>query len=148
MNKQEMTNRIAELEVTNSKLLRELNETRFFRDLRVPRRDHDAVLKSMSICQSMIERLMISLFKASPKHPDVADARTILALLEDMINWNSTMQNEAWTEREMLRMGEINKRHREQLSETLAGRDQMERFYESTDSRGKITGHVIKEYKP
>jgi len=148
MNKQEMTNRIAELEVTNSKLLRELNETRFLRDLRVPRRDHDEVLKSMSICQSMIERLMISLFKASPKHPDVADARTILALLEDMIKWNSTMQNEAWTEREMLRMEGINKRHREQLSETLAGRDQMERFYESTDSRGKITGHVIKEYKP
>jgi hypothetical protein len=148
MNKQEMMNKIAKLEEEVTWQYKELVEARMMRDLRVPRRDHDALLKSMSICQSMIERLMISLFKASPKHPDVADARTILALLEDMIHWNSDMQNDAWNEREMLRLEEINKRHREHLAETLMGRDQMERFYESTDSRGKISGHVIKEYKP
>ena len=62
----------------------------------VPVRDHDAVLKSMSVCQGMMERLMLALRKVQPESPVIIDALIILDLLEHLIVNNPKMQDEDW----------------------------------------------------
>ena len=123
--------------------------------LRVPKRDHDAVLKSMSVCQATIERLMIALYKLKPNHPEVADARIILGLLEHLIQNNPLMQDEGWEARKKAHAEELKakaeaikaqrmKRPAEMLGERAAFEDS---FEERALNRKKVKGTVKKEYK-
>jgi hypothetical protein len=116
--------------------------------VRVPRRDYDAVLKSMSVCQNTIERLMLALYKLKPNHPEVADARIILGMLEHLIQNNPLMQDEEWVARDKARVEALKakrmKRPAEILGERIAFEDS---FEERALNRKKVFGKVKKEHK-
>jgi hypothetical protein len=116
--------------------------------VRVPRRDYDAVLKSMSVCQNTIERLMLALYKLKPNHPEVADARVILGMLEHLIQNNPLMQDEVWVARDKARAEALKaqrmKRPAEMLGERIAFEDS---FEERVLNRKKVFGKVKKEHK-
>lgn len=118
-------------------------------NLRVSKRDHDAVLKSMSVCQNTIERLMLALYKLKPNHPEVADARIILGMLEHLIQNNPLMQDEVWEARDKARAESLKakrmKRPAEMLGERIAFEDS---FEERALNRKKVKGIVKKEHKP
>ena len=51
----------------------------------VPKKDHDAAIGSLKVCQNTIETLMQALSKIDPKSPEVGQAWAILAGLEAII---------------------------------------------------------------
>jgi len=51
----------------------------------VPKKDHDAAIGSLKVCQNTIETLMQALSKIDPKSPAVGQAWPILAGLEAII---------------------------------------------------------------
>ena len=51
----------------------------------VPKRDYNAAIGSMKVCQNMIETLMVELRKLDPASRAAADASSILAGLEAII---------------------------------------------------------------
>ena len=117
--------------------------------VRVPRRDHDAVLKSMSVCQNTIERLMLALFKLKPKSEEVADARIILGMLEHLIDNNPHMQDEVWVAREKARVEALKAQRMKRPAEMLGERIAFENsFEERALNRKKVFGKVKKEHKP
>lgn len=117
--------------------------------LRVPKRDHDAVLKSMSVCQNTIERLMLALYKLKPNHPEVADARDILQYLEHLIQNNPLMQDEVWVARDKVRVEALKAKRMKRPAEMLGERIAFENsFEERVLNRKKVKGIVKKEHKP
>jgi len=66
--------------------LHEVEKTIMMLSTRVPKRDYDASLGALRVCQNTIETLMQALFKLEPTSQEVADARTILMGLEEVIN--------------------------------------------------------------
>lgn len=116
--------------------------------LRVPRRDYDAVLKSMSVCQNTIERLMLALYKLKPNHPEVADARVILGMLEHLIQNNPLMQDEEWVARDKARAEALKAKRMKRPAEMLGERIAFENsFEERALNRKKVFGKVKKEHK-
>jgi len=113
--------------------------------VRVPRRDYDAIVKSMSVCQNTIERLMVALFKVKPNHPEVGDARDILQFLEHLIQNNDPMQDEAWIAREKARVEALKAERMKRIAEMLGERAAFEKSFEN---RKNIKGTVKKEHKP
>jgi len=117
--------------------------------LRVPRRDYDAVLKSMAVCQNTIERLMLALFKLKPKSEEVADARIILGMLEHLIQNNPLMQDEDWKARDMARVEALKAQRMKRPAEMLGERIAFENsFEERALNRKKVKGTVKREHKP
>ena len=112
---------------------------------RVPRRDYDAIVKSMSVCQNAIECLMVALFKVKPNHPEVGDARDILQFLEHLIQNNNPMQDEAWIAREKARVEALKAERMKRIAEMLGERTAFEKSFEN---RKNIKGTVKKEHKP
>jgi hypothetical protein len=51
----------------------------------VPKKDHDAAIGSLKVCQNTIETLTQALSKIDPKSPEVGQAWAILAGLEAII---------------------------------------------------------------
>jgi hypothetical protein len=66
--------------------LQEIEEAVTLLGTRVPRRDYDAAIGALQVCQNTIETLTTALFKVKPKSVEVANARTILAGLEAIID--------------------------------------------------------------
>lgn len=66
--------------------LREIEEAITLLGTRVPRRDYDAAIGALHVCQTTIESLMTTLFALKPKSREVANARTVLAGLEAIID--------------------------------------------------------------
>jgi hypothetical protein len=117
--------------------------------VRVPRRDYDAIVKSMSVCQNTIERLMLALFKVKPNHPEVGDARDILQYLEHLIQNNDPMQDEVWVAREKARVEALKAQRMKRPAEMLGERIAFENsFEERALNRKKVFGKVKKEHKP
>lgn len=73
----------------------------------VPKRDYNAIVRSMSVCQGTMEQLMLALRKVQPESPVVADALVILDLLEHLIVNNPRMQDEDWVARNEKRVKKI-----------------------------------------
>ena len=115
-----------ELEIAQQKI----KELELLVAVRVPRRDYDAIVKSMSVCQNTIERLMIALFKLKPKSQDVADARDILQYLEHLIQNNDPMQDEVWRAREKARVDAIRAERMKRPAEMLGERMKLEQAFE------------------
>jgi hypothetical protein len=113
--------------------------------VRVPRRDYDAIVKSMSVCQNTIESLMVALFKVKPKSQEVADARDILQYLEHLIQNNTPMQDEVWIARDKARIDMLKAERMKRPAEMLGERASLEERFEN---RKKIKGNVRKDYKP
>jgi hypothetical protein len=130
---------------TLEKALARIKELELLVAVRVPRRDYDAIVKSMSVCQNTIESLMVALFKVKPKSQEVADARDILQYLEHLIQNNTPMQDEVWIARDKARIdmlkAERMKRPAEMLGERAA-------FEDSLENMKKVKGTVKKEHKP
>ena len=117
--------------------------------VRVPRRDYDAIVKSMSVCQNTIERLMVALFKVKPKNQEVADARDILQYLEHLIQNNPLMQDEVWVAREKARVEALKAERMKRPAEILGERIKLDQVFEDREKqRKKISGTVKKEHKP
>ena len=95
---------LTEMAETLEKALARIKELELLVAVRVPRRDYDAIVKSMSVCQNTIESLMVALFKVKPKSQEVADARDILQYLEHLIQNNDPMQDDVWRAREKARV--------------------------------------------
>lgn len=134
-----------ELEIAQQKI----KELELLVAVRVPRRDYDAIVKSMSVCQNTIERLMIALFKLKPKSQDVADARDILQYLEHLISNNDPMQDEVWIAREKVRVDVIRAERMKRPSEMLGERIKLDQVFEDREKqRKKVSGTVKKEHKP
>ena len=66
--------------------LRDIESTITLLATRVPRRDYDAAVGALKICQHTIETLMNIIFKIDPTSREVANARSILAGLEAIID--------------------------------------------------------------
>ena len=136
---------LTELAETLEKALARIKELELLVAVRVPRRDYDAIVKSMSVCQNTIESLMVALFKVKPKSQEVADARDILQYLEHLIQNNTPMQDEVWVARDKARVdmlkAERMKRPAEMLGERAA-------FEDSLENMKKVKGTVRKDYKP
>ena len=66
--------------------LREIDEAMVMLNSRVPRRDYDAAVDALKVCQTTIETLTTELYALHPHSVAVGDARTILAGLEAIIN--------------------------------------------------------------
>jgi len=116
---------------------------------RVPRRDYDAIVKSMSVCQNTIERLMVALFKVKPNHPEVGDARDILQFLEHLIQNNDPMQDEVWIAREKARVDMLKAERMKRPAEMLGERIKLDQIFEDREKqRKKVFGTVKKEHKP
>jgi len=116
---------------------------------RVPRRDYDAIVKSMSVCQNTIERLMVALFKVKPKNQEVADARDILQYLEHLIQNNPLMQDEVWIAREKARVEALKAERMKRPAEMLGERIKLDQVFEDREKqRKKVSGTVKKEHKP
>ena len=116
---------------------------------RVPRRDYDAIVKSMSVCQNTIERLMVALFKVKPKSQEVADARDILQYLEHLIQNNDPMQDEVWIAREKARVDMLKAERMKRPAEMLGERIKLDQIFEDREKqRKKVFGTVKKEHKP
>ena len=134
-----------ELEIAQQKI----KELELLVAVRVPRRDYDAIVKSMSVCQNTIERLMIALFKLKPKSQDVADARDILQYLEHLISNNDPMQDEVWIAREKVRVDVIRAERMKRPAEMLGERIKLDQVFEDREKqRKKVSGTVKKEHKP
>jgi len=117
--------------------------------VRVPRRDYDAIVKSMSVCQNTIERLMVALFKVKPKSQEVADARDILQYLEHLIQNNDHMQDEVWIAREKARVEAIKAERMKRPAEMLGERIKLDQIFEDRlKQRKKVFGTVKKDHKP
>jgi len=117
--------------------------------VRVPRRDYDAIVKSMSVCQNTIERLMVALFKVKPNHPEVGDARDILQFLEHLIQNNDPMQDEVWIAREKARVDMLKAERMKRPAEMLGERIKLDQIFEDREKqRKKVFGTVKKEHKP
>ena len=115
---------------------------------RVPRRDYDAIVKSMSVCQNTIERLMVALFKVKPNHPEVGDARDILQFLEHLIQNNDPMQDEVWIAREKARVEALKAERMKRPAEMLGERIKLDQVFEDREKqRKKVSGTVKKEHK-
>jgi len=136
---------LTEMAETLEKALARIKELELLVAVRVPRRDYDAIVKSMSVCQNTIESLMVALFKVKPKSQEVADARDILQYLEHLIQNNTPMQDEVWIARDKARIdmlkAERMKRPAEMLGERAA-------FEDSLENMKKVKGTVKKEHKP
>ena len=136
---------LTEMAETLEKALARIKELELLVAVRVPRRDYDAIVKSMSMCQNTIESLMVALFKVKPKSQEVADARDILQYLEHLIQNNTPMQDEVWIARDKARIdmlkAERMKRPAEMLGERAA-------FEDSLENMKKVKGTVRKDYKP
>jgi len=136
---------LTEMAETLEKALARIKELELLVAVRVPRRDYDAIVKSMSVCQNTIESLMVALFKVKPKSQEVADARDILQYLEHLIQNNTPMQDEVWVARDKARVdmlkAERMKRPAEMLGERAA-------FEDSLENMKKVKGTVRKDYKP
>lgn len=107
----------------------------------VPVRDHDAVLKSMSVCQGMMERLMLALRKVQPESPVIIDALIILDLLEHLIVNNPKMQDEDWIAYNEKRVKKIKSANMKR-----AGR--MLRTANKPTEKPTFSGKVKREIKP
>ena len=136
---------LTEMAETLEKALAKIKELELLVAVRVPRRDYDAIVKSMSICQNTIERLMVALFKVKPKSQEVADARDILQYLEHLIQNNTPMQDEVWIAREKARIDMIKAERMKRPAEMLGERASIEERFEN---RKKVKGTVRKDYKP
>ena len=66
--------------------LHEIEEAITLLGTRVPRRDYDAAIGALHVCQTTIESLMTTLAKLKPKSKEVANARSVLAGLEAIID--------------------------------------------------------------
>jgi len=136
---------LTEMAETLEKALAKIKELELLVAVRVPRRDYDAIVKSMSICQNTIERLMVALFKVKPKSQEVADARDILQYLEHLIQNNTPMQDEVWIARDKARIDMLKAERMKRPAEMLGERASIEERFEN---RKKVKGTVRKDYKP
>lgn len=115
-------------EIISQQTLR-IQELEMLRDLRVPRRDHDEALKSLSVCQATIERLMIELAEKDPKNREVADASVILGLLEGMIGWNKSMQDDLFVATEKAKAEAIRAERMKHVDKFIQDRNSFEKKY-------------------
>ena len=136
---------LTELAETLEKALARIKELELLVAARVPRRDYDAIVKSMSVCQNTIESLMVALFKVKPKSQEVADARDILQYLEHLIQNNDPMQDDVWRAREKARVDVLKAERMKRPAEMLGERASIEERFEN---RKKVKGTVRKDYKP
>ena len=136
---------LTEMAEALEKALARIKELELLVAVRVPRRDYDAIVKSMSVCQNTIERLMVALFKVKPKSQEVADARDILQYLEHLIQNNTPMQDEVWVARDKARIDMLKAERMKRPAEILGERAA---FEESFENRKKVKGTVRKDYKP
>ena len=136
---------LTEMAETLEKALARIKELELLVAVRVPRRDYDAIVKSMSVCQNTIENLMVALFKIKPKSQEVADARDILQYLEHLIQNNIPMQDEAWIAREKARIDMIKAERMKRPAKMLGERAAFEDSFENIK---KVKGTVRKDYKP
>ena len=136
---------LTEMAETLEKALARIKELELLVAARVPRRDYDAIVKSMSVCQNTIERLMVALFKVKPNHPEVGDARDILQFLEHLIQNNDPMQDDVWRSREKARVEALKAERMKRPAEILGERASLEERFEN---RKKVKGTVRKDYKP
>jgi len=136
---------LTEMAETLEKALARIKELELLVAVRVPRRDYDAIVKSMSVCQNTIESLMVALFKVKPKSQEVADARDILQYLEHLIQNNTPMQDEVWIARDKARIDMLKAERMKRPAEMLGERASIEERFEN---RKKVKGTVRKDYKP
>jgi len=140
---------LTEMAETLEKALAKIKELELLVAVRVPRRDYDAIVKSMSICQNTIERLMVALFKVKPKSQEVADARDILQYLEHLIQNNTPMQDEVWVARDKARIDMLKAERMKRPAEMLGERIKLDQVFEDREKqRKKVSGTVKKEHKP
>ena len=140
---------LTEMAETLEKALARIKELELLVAVRVPRRDYDAIVKSMSICQNTIERLMVALFKVKPKSQEVADARDILQYLEHLIQNNTPMQDEVWVARDKARIDMLKAERMKRPAEMLGERIKLDQVFEDREKqRKKVSGTVKKEHKP
>ena len=140
---------LTEMAETLEKALAKIKELELLVAVRVPRRDYDAIVKSMSVCQNTIESLMVALFKVKPKSQEVADARDILQYLEHLIQNNTPMQDEVWIARDKARIDMIKAERMKRPAEMLGERIKLDQVFEDREKqRKKVSGTVKKEHKP
>jgi len=140
---------LTEMAETLEKALARIKELELLVAARVPRRDYDAIVKSMSVCQNTIERLMVALFKVKPKSQEVADARDILQYLEHLIQNNTPMQDEVWIARDKARIDMLKAERMKRPAEMLGERIKLDQVFEDREKqRKKVFGTVKKEHKP
>jgi hypothetical protein len=66
----------------------------------VSRKHYNDAIKSLSVCQKQIETLMLEIKRWNPTSRIAQDARTILDLLEAMIDFNPDMRMDKWKDNE------------------------------------------------
>ena len=134
---------LTEMAETLEKALARIKELELLVAVRVPRRDYDAIVKSMSMCQNQIETMALELTRLEPHNRVAADAFVVLGLLESMITANPDMQTEEWKADAKAKQDVRDAEYEKSRSEAFA-----KRWEGATTADNKYNGTVKKEHKP
>jgi len=134
---------LTEMAETLEKALARIKELELLVAVRVPRRDYDAIVKSMSMCQNQIETMALELTRLEPHNRVAADAFVVLGLLESMITANPDMQTEEWKADAKAKQDVRDAEYEKSRSEAFA-----KRWEGATTADKKYNGTVKKEHKP
>lgn len=116
----------------------------------VPRKHYTDAIKSLSMCQSQIETLMIELKRWNPTSVIAQDASTVLGLLEAMIDANPDMQTDDYRDKRKQDRDEAERIRREKFVARIWESSSSPRSFDERLKWNKenVFGTVDKDYKP
>jgi hypothetical protein len=116
----------------------------------VPRKHYTDAIKSLSMCQSQIETLMIELKRWNPTSVIAQDASTVLGLLEAMIDANPDMQTDDYRDKRKQDRDEAERIRREKVVARIWAVQSSPRSFDERLkwNKEKVFGTVEKDYKP
>jgi len=144
---------LTEMAETLEKALAKIKELELLVAVRVPRRDYDAIVKSMSMCQNQIETMALELTRLEPRNRVAQDAFVVLGLLESMITANPDMQTEDWKADQKAKQAKAEEAEEKRRSEAFAKKWEGTETADDKSEGGYVLGHelvdiVKKEHKP